>query len=486
MLPRLADPTERGNMFSLRKGRPTIILVDKDEVLFVSQGRTGEGRISEPVPLEAFFDESAGPDPIPKEARKSRTHPVMVVPDYWFGSSSFRFPSQKQSLAESFLERKLREDLPDLPDVARFFGYFFYRTARDDRMLHAFYPREPLFFRLHDALTRLRFSPRWTTTPAFLWQEKLRRRIPGFSQGGKAFVHMLSEDCFLCFFYEGNIFFTRQIHLSAPSEEAPDPLETLVYETRQSLYHFSQKTNAEVDQVYLSSFGTLSAEDYARRLGIAVREFSEVEEEILQEGVLIGLPGLLSGICLPDLTRPQSFLSVSDRRVEKQKEWRPVRIAGFAIGLLLLALFLTENRLLENWARPAVALSEGKGRSAQLEAMDMIRKYRLALEDFLAESRRPSPREVILDVARALPENVQVQEVLVETEPEPSVRIQGTVKASGPEDMGQALSTFLGRLNESFQGSRSLTVENIELDKDQCRTEQGQQACPIGLRFSLP
>ncbi len=473
-------------MFSLRKGRPTIILVNNDEVLFVSQDREGGGRISDPVPLDAFLAESVGPDLVPKEARQSRTHPVMVVPDYWFGSASFRFPSQKHALAESFLERKLREDLPDLPDAARFFGYFFYRTARDDRMLHAFYPREPLFFRLHDALARLRFAPRWTTTPAFLWQEKLRRRIPGFSQGGKAFVHMLTEDCFLCFFYEGNIFFTRQISLSSPSEEAPDPLETLVYETRQSLYHFSQKTNAEVDQVYLSSFGTLSAEDYARRLGIAVREFSEIEEEIMQEGVLIGLPGLLSGICLPDLTRPQSFLSVSDRRVEKQKEWKPVRVAGLVIGLLLLAFFLAENRLLENWGQPAIALSEGKGKSAQLEAMDMIRKYRLALEDFLAESRRPSPRDVILDVARALPENVQVLEVVVETEPDPAVRIQGTVQAPDPEQMGQALSAFLVRLNEFFQGSRSLTVEDIELDKDQCRTEQGQQACPIGLRFSLP
>lgn len=473
-------------MFSLRKGRPTIILVNNDEVLFVSQDRKGGGRISDPVPLEAFLAESVGPDLVPKEARQARTHPVMVVPDYWFGSSSFRFPSQKHALAESFLERKLREDLPDLPEVARFFGYFFCRTARDDRMLNVFYPREPLFFRLHGALARLRFAPRWTTTPAFLWQEKLRRRIPGFSQGGKAFVHMLSEDCFLCFFYEGNIFFTRQIRLFSPSEEAPDPLGTLVYETRQSLYHFSQKTNAEVDQVYLSSFGTLSAEEYAQRLGISVREFSEIEDEIVQEGVLIGLPGLLSGICLPDLTRPQSFLSVSDRRVEKHKEWRPVRVAGLAIGLLLLAFLLVENRLLKNWGQPAIALSEGKGRSAQIEAMDLIRRYRLALEDFLSESRRPFPRKVILDVARALPENIQVLEVVVETEPDPAVRIQGTVQASDPEKMGQVLSSFLARLNLFFQGSRSLTVEDIELDKDQCRIEQEQQACPIGLRFSLP
>lgn len=471
---------------SFQRSPAPIVLVDNDRILFVSQEPSGEGKISEPVPLDSFLSEAASPDLLPKELFRRWASPVMVVPDYWVGSTSFRFPSQKKSMAEPFLERKLHEDLPDLPDAKHFFRYFFFRTARDEKMVHAYFLREPAFFRLFETLRQWNFEPHWMTTPAFLWQEKLKRKIPGFQQGGKAFVHMLSSDCFLYFFFEGNFFFSRQIPLSSMQAEGSDPLDTLTYEIRQSLYHFSQKTNAQINQIYVSSFGSVDAGEVSGRLGIEVIEFSELEEELAQEGVLIGLPGLLSGICLPDLSRPRAFLSLCDRRAKKEREWRPVQVAGAAIGFLLLLFLLGESHFLWRWSMPAGASQAQERRLSDSEAGRTIREYREALDVYLRESQRQSPGDGIVGLARSLPEKLEIREIIIETEPDPGLQLKGIVRASGPEDLGETLSSFLANLGKNFQGSRSLTIENIDLSEDQCGTEGGTRVCPIGLRFPLP
>jgi hypothetical protein len=135
---------------------------------------------------------------------------------------------------------------------------------------------------------------------------------------------------------------------------------------------------------------------------------------------------------------------------------------------------------------PAGAAPAEKGPVADREAGQTIREYREALDLFLRESQRPSPGDAIVKVARALPENLEIREMVIEVEPDPALQLKGLVRASGPEHLGETLSSFLANLGEHFPGSRTLTIEDIELSQDQCETEGGARVCPIGLRFPLP
>ena len=468
-----------------RKHVTPIILINNDEIFFMIQGGSGQGRISEPVALDRFLKDEIDPSIIPRPFRR-QGNSVMVVPDYWLGNASFPFQSKRKSLAEAFLERKLRDEFPEFPGVKDFFEYSFYQTNQGETMLHAHFLTEQTFFRVHDKLTEWNLRPRRVTTPAFLWACRLKEEVPGFQGGGKAFLHLLTNECFLYFFFEGRFLFSRQITLPDFQADASDQLDTLTYETNQSIYLFSQKARAEVDRFYMSSLGQLSASDLAGRLGREVEEVTGLEEDLTSDLTTIGHPGLLSGFCLPDLSRSQKYLSISHRQIEREQQWKPVQKVGIAFGLILILLLSGEGMLLWKWSRP-VGLQPVQGRTVnETEAVRALRQYNEALDLFLKESQRPSAGKTILHLASALPEAVWIKEMVVETEPNPGVVLTGTVSAERPGQLRETLSEFLENLNGPFQGSRSLGLQDIDFDTGNCKAEQGYHTCVIALRFGLP
>ena len=281
-----------------KKGSTPITLVGNDEIYFILQGGSGEGQTLDPLTLDRFLTDEADLSAIP-ETFRHQVNSVMVVPDYWLGNTSFPFQSRKRSLAEAFLERKLRADFPEIPGVKDFYEYFFHQADGDETAVYAYFLREPTFFRLYDQLLRWNLHPRRITTPAFLWASQLKERIPGFQEGGKAFVHILPKECFLYFFFEGHFLFSRQISLPEFQGDPSDQIETLTYETNQSLYLFSQKAKAEIDRVYVSFFGHVEAGDLSEKLGREVEEVVGLEQELTKVSTTIGQPGLLSGLICP-------------------------------------------------------------------------------------------------------------------------------------------------------------------------------------------
>jgi hypothetical protein len=462
-----------------------ITLINNDEIFFIVQGGAGQGRISEPITLDRFLKDEIDAGIIPRSFRH-QGNSVMVVPDYWLGNASFPFQSRRKSLAEAFLERKLRDEFPGLPGIKDFFVYSFYQTNQGETMLHAHFITDQTFFRVHDKLTERNLRPRRVTAPAFLWECKLREEVPGFQGGGKAFAHLLPDECFLYFFFEGRFLFSRQIRLPDFQPDPSDQIETLTYETNQSIYLFSQKARAEIDRFYMYSVGHLSASDLARRLGREVEEVSGLEEDLTRDSTTIGHPGLLSGFCLPDLSRSQQYLSISHRQIEREQQWKPVQKVGIAVGLILIFLLSCEGMLLWKWSRP-VGLQPAHGATAgETEAVRALRQYNEALDLFLKESQRPSASNTIIHLAAALPEGVWIKEMVVETEPNPGVVLTGTVRAERPGQLRETLSEFLENLNGYFQASRSLGLQDIDFDTNNCKAEQGYHTCTIALRFGLP
>ncbi len=469
----------------LKKRSTPITLIGNDEIYFVLQRGAGEGQILDPLPLERFMAGDLDLSDIPPEFQH-HANSVMVVPDYWIGNTSFPFQSKKRSLADAFLERKLRADFPDTPEVGDFFEYFFHHTDQGETAVYAYFLREPMFFRIYDYLSGWNLHPRRITTPAFLWESQLKDRIPNFREGGKAFVHILAKECFLYFFFEGHFLFSRQITLPEFVEDSSDQLETLTYETNQSLYLFSQKAKAEIDRVYTASFGYVEADQLAESLGKEVEEIEGLEEALTQDSTTIGLPGLLSGLCMPDLSDAQKFLGISHKQMEKEQQWRPVQKMGIAVGLILLLLLVGEGVVLWKWSRPVGMETTSRSRAEAREAEMALRQYNEALELFLKESQRPSASKTIIHLASALPEDVWIDQMVVETEPSPGVELTGTVRASRPSQFRETLSAFLGGLNNHFQGARSLGLQDIEVDANNCETVDGSHTCAIALDFGLP
>ncbi len=468
-----------------RKRSTPITLIGNDEIYFVLQGGSGEGQILESFPFDRLLTDEADLSAIPA-AFQDQVNSVMVVPDYWLGNMSFPFQSRKKSLAEAFLERKLRADFPEMPEVKDFFEYFFHETDQGETAVYAYFLREPTFFRLYDQLARWNLHPRRITTPAFLWESQLKERIPGFHEGGKAFVHILSNECFLYFFFEGHFLFSRQIALPEFQEDSSDQVETLTYETHQSLYLFSQKAKAEIDRIYTASFGHVEAGELAEGLGREVEEVTGLEEELTQGSTTIGQPGLLSGSYLPDLSNSHKFLSISHKQMEKEHQWRPVQKVGIAVGVVLLLLLAGEGVLLWKWSRPVGMETTSGGGARAREAVTALRQYNEALDLFLKESQRPSAGKAIINLARSLPEDVWIQEMVVETEPTPGVALTGTVRAAKPSQFRETLSELLDRLNDHFQGARSLGLQDIDVDTDTCKAVEGGRTCFIALEFGLP
>jgi len=468
-----------------KKHSTPITLIGHDEIYFVLQGGSGEGQILDPLSFDRLLSDEADLSAIPKTFQH-QAHSVMVVPDYWLGNDRFPFQSRKRSLAEAFVERKLRADFPDIPDVKDFYEYVFHQTSEGETAVFAYFLREPTFFQLYDQLVRWNLHPRRITTPAFLWASQLKERIPDFVKGGNAFVHVLAKECFLYFFFEGHFLFSRQITLPEFEGDTTDQIETLTYETNQSLYLFSQKAKAEVDRIFMASFGHVETGDLAEKLGREVQEVPGLEEELTKASTTIGQPGLLSGLYLPDLSQSHKFTSISYKPMEREQEWKPVQKMGIAVGFVLLLLLAGEGVLLWQWSRPVGTETTSGGRARAREAVEALRQYNEALDLFLKETQRPSAGKTIIHLARSLPEDVWIKELVVETEPTPGVSLAGTVRAEQPTQFRETLSEFLDGLKDHFQGTRSLGLQDIDVDADNCKALDGGRSCVIALEFGLP
>ena len=105
---------------------------------------------------------------------------------------------------------------------------------------------------------------------------------------------------------------------------------------------------------------------------------------------------------------------------------------------------------------------------------------------FLKETQRPSAGNTIINLARSLPEDVWIKEMVVETEPTPGVTLTGTVRAEEPSEFRETLSDLLDGLKNHFEGTRSLGLQDIEVDTSNCKAVDGGQSCVIALEFGLP
>jgi len=488
------------NMIKTELSKKTVaIVVVNNDIYFIFFDPDGDGRISQKISLDQFLD--GGPDSVPLSAELSnKTDTLLILPDYWSGNTSYLFQSKRRSLAQTFIERKLLTEYPDLPDIKYFFDFDFSQNSQENLEVYVFYLQEPRAFQLYQKLSEFNLNPVLITTPALLWEQKLVKTIPDFDISGTCLVHLLASECFLYFFFQGRFLFSRsitfpdiQMEPSANSTnlslDSQNKFSMLTYEINQSFYLFSQKLKSDIEKIYLLSSDIENTPRLADSLGREVMDFGYVAPDLLglQESPGISeYMGPMGSFNRADLSPSKQHLNLTNISLKKMLEWKPVQTIGAIVGLILLVLLAMENLFLWEWPL-ATRDQMVKIRSINgAQQKELARQYSEALDLILAETDRPSPRTVIINIARSIPDNTWITDMDIEMETNPFVVLNATIRASGADQLKDTFATLLENLNRYFQGTRSLGIQDIDFKVEKSKVEHGYNNYPFTLKFYLP
>jgi hypothetical protein len=455
-----------------------IVVVHHDSVYWVTPGRSQAGPDTTRLPLEALLEAPDAVGRVPSAA-KANHQSLWIVPDHWFGMERYPFQSDKSALIVPFLERKLSAAHPECKAVRQFFNYRRTPAAAGGHELLAYFFQDEKAYRLYDALDKANLAPRYITTPAFLWVDRLSRMLPDFGQEGTLLVHMGPSECQLYFYFKGNHLFSRSVILS----EGPDRMEALTFEINQSLYMFSQKTKSELSRIYLLADAADGPEAFSQALGRAVVDMAPLLAG--QATIALDDVPLLTGL-LPEadaFTQPP-FFSVTQRQVQRELAWEPVQYAGIAVGAALLLPLIGLNLLLGHMLRGDGEDHDNLRRQAISQTIPLA-EYQSALEQVLQARQRPACAETVGRVLASLPPGMRVRELGLALEEPPAVTLKAALQAQDADRLKATLMQLVSGLKSRFDLPADFSLSDIEIGMD---PQADQHAAPqylIALRLEL-
>lgn len=436
--------------------------------------------------IDNFLSDSFKIKDINDEAR-SRINSLLIVPDYWFGNNTYVFQSKKKSLVEDFIKRKLTSEHSDLPYIKYFFDYISYETEQKEQKIYVYFLQEPEFFSLHKKLVEFELNPRRITTPALLWEQKLKKNIPDFHEGGKAFAHLLSSECFLYFFLQGRFLFSRSINLPASRDELSEKLTTLTYEINQSIHLFSQKAKADIDQFLLLSSSEKDSQELSKLIGRDIKELSSLDADLKAVTKLPESVDFISPFSVADIGHSSKYPYLSHRLLKQELDWKPVQVAGTVIGLILILLLSVESFILWKWHKSVNSWISESSMMAEIDPQQIIQEYNDALDMFIGETERISIKENLIKIVKSLPDNVFIEGIVIDVDTNPSVNLKGVIRATEPDRFKYYLSILLNRLHEHIQGSRSVRMQDVDFEVNEAsETGLEYQNYSFKFKFNLP
>ncbi|MFZ0726551.1 MAG: hypothetical protein WAM61_12240 [Desulfobacterales bacterium] len=459
-------------------------IVDDETLYLVEMTSRGESNAVGNIPLTSLPGEDPRTESL-SAAIRGRRLALLIVPDYWLGNATYKFQSRKRLLAEAYVARKLQEQFPDEPEVGDFFELSFYLHDRTEKWIYAIFLQDPAFFRLYPQLAKLNLQPRHITCPALIWQEKIRQSIPDFDQGGKGFVQLVADVGLLYFYSEGRFLFSRRIPLPDGPSSPNEKYTAVAHELNQSLYLFSQKTKGEINKLYLVA----GEKDSRSALSAAFdRDVQDLNHILSDESPLANpraAQGMIGFLGPRDIVSAGDFSSICHRKLKKELEWKPVQTAATVLGVILLVLLGLEAMWLDKWSNQ-VRLTGPNGRpGVTIEESQNIQHYNQALDVLLGEAGRSSPQEVLHKLARSLPPDVRLREVVLEAEETPGVTLKAVVRSVDQEQFKTCLSALIDGLNANFKGSRPMTVADIDFEVKQSQPLEVLQDYILKFRLDL-
>ena len=434
-------------------------------------------QVDHTVLLNLFLEDDFAPSSIPNAVR-DRKNRLLVVPDYWIGQTDLTLQSRKRSIVDPFVERKLASEHPELPDIGLFFDYVFTMKPSESGNIYAFFLQEPLSYQLYQKLASLDLAPNDITTPAYIWGKKLEKMHPEVANSGSGLIQKLSSESYLYFYHKGEFLFSRSIQFSDSEGGDTEALSALTYEINQSFYLFSQKKKAELEHIFIHSSRKEDAAELAESLGreVSALDSGGAETEITET---LGPCGVFTP---NDLALSNQYMAIAQKDHARAREWRPVQIAGVLVGILLFLLLAGEYYYLLKWSNQGPGI-ENSGIMSGQSSSEIIAQYNQTLDLILEETRRPSPRKTMLDLARCLPENIKIKDMKLEMAGVPSVALTCIIRAEDMTEFRSSLSMLLENMGNIFVTSPRLEKRDIELGE--VLPGQGYTDYPIQFEFRL-
>lgn len=452
-------------------------VVHGDTLFFVSYA--GDAiQVDHAVKLDAFLEDDFTLSSIPAVVR-ARKNGLLVIPDYWIGQTRLMLPSKKRSVVEAFVERKLATEHPELPDIGLFYHYTLSKKPSESGNIYAFFFQEPLSYQLYQRLTLFDMAPFDITIPAYVWAKKLEKMHPELVNAGGGLIQKLSSASYLYFYHKGQFLFSRNIKFSDSPGEGTEALDALTYEINQSFYLFSQKEKAELEHIFIHSSRKEDAAELAESLGREVH-FLDADDASIQE--LSDALGPCSVFTPSDLSPSSNYLAIVQKDHARAREWRPVQMAGAIVGILLFLLLGGEYLFLLKLSKhdPGV---QHTGIMAGQSSREIIAQYDETLDLILEETRRPSSRKTMIDLARCLPENVRIKDLKLSVVGTPNLSLTCVVRAKDMADFRSALSSLLENLGNTFTTSPRLEKRDIELGEVMSKQDYTEYPIQFELRL---
>jgi len=466
-------------MGSFRQSKKLIILVSNARIVFADRQAHGGLTTIASFELDDFI--AGGTVPAQLGVLKSRGVELLIVPDYWLGIKPLLISSGKRSMIELYALRKLKGEHPDQPEIENFFDYLPYRGNHGPDGVQVYHFQEILFPQLYRRLEAEGLIPSRVTTPGLLWERKIDQIVTGFEKQGLFLVNLVGSECFFYFFHRGRYLFSRDISVSAqlPMEER---LDALAFEIDQSRFLFSQKAKAEIDRICLVTSGDhpIQAEHLSRRLGrdvLALPVSSWAGDGRTPEE----LNSLLS-FGAADFIDAGDHVNLAHRLLRREKEWRPVQTVGLALGSLLVVLLLGLALALAWWAPPAPR--DGDLREIAQQRQEM-RKIAADIDRLLTERKRPSPVHVLSSLGEAIPSEVRIEKLSLQSSPQPLLTLLGVVSAADAGEFRRVLTQVVGQLKIRFVGNDALTPESVAFEPPDQGENEGLKEYRISLTLKL-
>jgi hypothetical protein len=465
-------------MFRQKNSGMTIV---HGETLFFVSNAGDAIQVDHTVSLNLFLKDDFASSSIPAVVR-DRENRLLVVPDYWIGQTNLTLQSKKRSIVAPFVERKLASEHPELPDIGLFFDYVFALQPSESGNIYAFFLQEPLSYQLYQRLATFNMTPIDITIPAYVWAKKLEKMYPKRVKSGSGLIQKLSSASYLYFYHKRQFLFSRNIQFSDSAGGDTEALDALTYEINQSFYLFSQKEKAELEHIFIHSPRKEDAAELAESLGREIHSLDTGDGGDASNQEMTEMLGPCSVFTPNDLAPAGKYLVIAQKDRANERKWRPVQMAGAIVGILLFLLLGGEYFFLLKWSKQDLGL-EKAGMMTGQSSREIIQQYNETLDLILEETRRPSSRKTMIDLAGCLPENVRIKDMKLLVAENPNLSLTCVVRAADMAEFSSSLSMLLKNLGNTFTGSPRLEKRDIEVGE--ILPGQGYTDYPIQFELRL-
>jgi hypothetical protein len=452
-------PVKKRRQVVLKEKNAALIAIHNDRIFWLSTAQADMGRCLFQLPLETVMDDGIEMSSFP-ESLKGNNKFLCLVPDHWFGMESYPFKSQKPSLIEPFLKRKLSSSHPDQNAISQFFNYIYHPANGTSDNLYAYFLHDEKAYRINRALRKANLAPLGFTTPAFLWEDKLKKTSNLFNQDGSLLVHMCDQECRLCFYFNGSYLFSRSVVLPDDGER----IGAITYEINQSLYLFSQKTKSELKQIYLLAAEPSFGEALSEALGRELIDCDALLPASQNNLAIPEVPFLSRLLVKGHLTKRTPVFSVMHRQVKRHLEWKPVQMTGIAVGLVLVILLVCEAIFLSSMRRTAE--DDHRVLQKQMRASNdvVLTDYEVAFEQVMQRIDRPSCADTVLLTMTSLPANVWLKELDMDVASSPAVKVTALVDARDTDHLRRTLTQLVTKVKTTFKNTPALSINDIDVE----------------------